>query len=211
MSVTTFLSEFIGKAKFEDLPSEVVMKAKDLILDTIGCAFGGYLTAADYPLIEFVKALRGRRDSTIIGKGCKAPCSLAAGVNAQLANLLDFDETYRNRAHPGASIVQSALAVAEYQGASGKELINAVVLGYEIATRIGDATHPSPELMKKVWIQNWPVFGVVTAAAKLLNLNSQAIKEAFGIAGGVAPAVNVNCFCIRTFYRKVSHLPIQSF
>ncbi|MEM2703725.1 MAG: MmgE/PrpD family protein [Candidatus Bathyarchaeia archaeon] len=192
MGVTAFFSKFIAEARFEDLPFGVIEKAKDLILDTIGCAFGGYLTAADHPLIEFVKALRCRRDSTIIGEGCKAPCSLAAGVNAQLANLIDFDETYRNRAHPGSSIVQSALAVAEYQGASGKELINAVVLGYEIATRIGDATHPSSELMKKVWIQNWPVFGVVAAAAKLLDLNEEGIRQAFGIAGGIAPSVNVH-------------------
>jgi len=192
LNVTKKISEYVANAEFEDLPTAVVEKVKELILDNVGCAFGGYATGADKALIDFVKLLRGRRDSTIIGDGSKVPCCLAAGVNAQMANILDFDETYRNRAHPASSIVQSAISVAEFLEAGGKDLINAIVVGYEVATRIGDATHPSPELMKKVWLQNWPIFGVVAAVAKLLHLDEDRIKQSFGIAGGVAPTINVH-------------------
>jgi len=192
MNITEKLSEYVANAEFKDLPNAVVEKAKELILDNVGCAFGGYATGADKALIDFVKELSGRRDSTIIGDGCKVPSCLAAGVNAQMANILDFDETYRNRAHPASPIVQSAIAIAESLKANGKDLINAIVVGYEVATRIGDATHPSSELMKKVWLQNWPIFGVAAAAAKLLHLDKDKIKHSFGIAGGVAPAINVH-------------------
>lgn len=189
---TDSLAQYILSESYDKLPNEAIVKAKELILDTVGCAFGGYLTRADDFLIKYVCRLQGKSECTIIGDGAKVPCGYSAGVNSQMANILDFDETYRNRGHPGASIVFCTLAAAERQKASGKDAITALVTGYEVATRIGEATHPSPEFLRKVWIQNFLVFGCVAAAGKLLNLSKEQIKHSIAIAGATAPTLNVH-------------------
>ncbi len=188
---TQVLSEYVEQATFAVLPTDAIKCARNLILDNLGCALGGYASKAGKLLSSFGKELGGKGPSTIIGAGTRVSCGVASGVNAQLANILDFDETWKI-GHPGSSIVQTGIAVGEHLGASGKEIINAIVLGYEVSTRIGAGVWHGKGLVSKVRPMSWHVYGPAITAAKLLNLNSTKINQTIGIAGGIAPTMNIN-------------------
>lgn len=189
-SVTQRLSEYVAKITFADLPANVIDGTKRLILDDIGCAFGGYVTKAGKILTDFALEIGGRGIATIIGSGTKVSCTLASGINAQMANILDFDETWKI-GHPGSSIVQAGVAVGEHLGSNGKDVINAIVAGYEISTRIGEGVWHGRGLITNVRPLSWHVFGPAIVAAKLLNLDPQKINHTMGIAGGIAPMMNI--------------------
>ena len=133
---------------YDDLPDEVIDRAKMSILDSLGCAIGGSTLEPAGIILSFLTELKGKPESTLIPKGPKVPTIHAAYANSYLANLMDFDDT--GRGHPGACIIPPALAVAERIGASGRELINAVTLAYEVHARIADAITPSTQRDKQV-------------------------------------------------------------
>lgn len=190
-SPTRLLSEFIAAARYEDIPDSLREEVKLYILDSLGCAIGGSRLKPARILIRFFDGLGGSPESTVHGTGKRMPCIHAAYVNSYLANLLDADDTLIGKAgggHPGAMVVQPALAVAEKIGASGKETIQAIVLGYEIALRIMNAMAPTADRRLQVWGQaTFLIFGALTASCKLLGLNADQVVSAFGLAGFSAP------------------------
>ena len=192
---TETLADFATKVSFDDLPHEVCHATKRLILDTVGCAIGGYSTDIGKIVIDLKRELGGKPESTILVTGDKTSCTSAAFVNAELANALDADETFRWMSHHANCVVLPALAVAERVSASGRELITSVAVGFEVATRIGLAlrsmytiegaegkVHFSP-----VAGLSWAIFGSVIAAGKLLKLDKTKMAHGMGIAGYTAP------------------------
>jgi 2-methylcitrate dehydratase PrpD len=194
MSVTHELAKYIAKARYEDFPQEVIDKARLLILDTLGCALGGFSTVLGEIVVDAIKELGGNPHATIVGDGGKVNCVEASYVNAILADALDFEDTVGHLGHPAATIIPPALAVGEYVKASGRDMITAVVLGYEVSIRIGVAKRPSwlgvypPVGAKKVaTIYTWQSFGAGTAAGKLLGLDEDKMASAFGYTGSSTP------------------------
>lgn len=181
--ITRTLVKFIEATTFDDLPQKVVHKAKMCILDSLGCALSGSKTVIGEKLVNLTSYLGGKRQSTIFGTKEMTSCDLAAFVNSELVNALDFDDTLVG--HPGATIIPPAIAVGEITGCTGKELITAIVLGYECDTRIGSAL--ITEEPRKCLGMPWQVFGAVTSAGKILNLNEDDMNMAMGIAGSAAP------------------------
>jgi len=173
------LAAYAHDAQFEEFPPEVVKRAKFLILDNVGCALGGTQIDVGRKFLRVGAHWQGNPESTVIGTGDKISCMSAAYVNTQVANALDFDDTYDlyPPGHPGNSLVQSAIAVGEAEGASGKELLTAVILGYEVGLRIGRGEGGFD------W-QNSSYFGSVTrgviaVAGRLRKLNLDELKGAF--------------------------------
>ena len=103
--VTRVLADYVAGATFEQLPKEVVDSTRRLILDDIGCALGGFTMSGG-------KILIGEREATIIGEGKKVSCILSAGVNAQLAGVLDFNENWKV-GHVGSAIAEAGISVGE--------------------------------------------------------------------------------------------------
>lgn len=191
--VTKELVEYAVGTRYEDYPEEVIEKAKLFILDNIGCALGGSKSVIGRCLTEPFKRMGGSPEATLIGWGTKVPCIHAAFINGSNANALDFDDTYMfvGIGHPGASNIPAALAIAEWRKASGKDIINAVLTGYDVGNRIGLAIQPTQERLSKVWgVGTWQVFNAVVAAGKVLNLNRDQMLHAFGVAGTTAPVPN---------------------
>ena len=187
-SPTKILSEFVARMTYDDLPSEIKEQARLYILDSIGCSIGGSVVAPGKIIINAFQGINGSPESTILPTGKKVPCIHASYVNSYLANILDFDDTFTAVGHPGSSIIPSALAVAEMVETTGKELINAVVLGYESAIRIGLGIEPSPERFKKVWgMGSHHIFGAAAAASRLMQMSADQVAMAFGMAGYSAP------------------------
>lgn len=189
MTYTKKLAQYVFNTKYEDIPASVIEKVKMCILDFLGCAIGALNTDEGKAVIEFVEEMKGVCESSVIGRQEKVPCTNAVFANSTLSNMLDFDDTFAGASHPGNTIMPAALAIAERNKASGKDLITSIVVGYEVATRIGLATRLSKEKVQRLfpgW--SWQTIGAVAAACKILNLNVEQIENAFGLAGTCAPA-----------------------
>lgn len=198
--ITEILGQYVARSSYRHLPTDIVEIGKTLILDSIGCMFGGTLLKPSKIVNRVMGEVDGPLDSTIVPVGKKVPTANAAYINAYLANSLDFDDTvFINSTtvggHLGSVIIPSALSVAEKIDASGKELINAVVLGYEIAIRIGYGIAPTKTRAKTVsGMATWEIFGATTAAAKLLKLDPVRIADTYSLAAVNAPVSSTNKF-----------------
>lgn len=191
LGVTQTLVDYAVGLRYEDIPTDVVEKAKACLLDSLGCGFGGYRTELGRIVIDQVKEMGGARQATLLGDGGQVPCAQAAFTNAALVNALDYDETFVSAGHLGSTLIPAAIAVGEHLRVSGAELIEAIVAAYEVNIRIGTAIQPSPERFRQVWfVGTHQTFGAVTAAGKLLGLDNLQMADAFGIAGVTSPLPN---------------------
>jgi 2-methylcitrate dehydratase PrpD len=189
--VTKDLATYAVETQFEDYPQEVVERVKILILDSIGCMFGGCQTNLGEGILTPIKSMGGAQEATIIGGGVRVPTIQAAFVNGTTANALDYDDTLLGIGHPGASVIPAALAIGEWKNASGKDVLNAILIGYDVGDRIGLAIQPTYERLQNVWgVGTWQTFGAVAAAAKLLDLGLKQTLNAYGVAGATAPLPN---------------------
>lgn len=195
MRVTPKLAEYISGVKFDALPKNVVEKAKQCVLDSIGCSLAGAKTRQGAAFLGVANlASRGAGSCTVIGGNFQTSPMEAAFCNAMTANALEIDDTYDHPgsilfSHPGATAIPPALAVAELVGCSGKQMIEAVVVSYEIGLRVGVAVQPTfKRAMEEVWgCATFQTLGAAAAAAKALNLNYEQTLSALGIAGATAP------------------------
>ncbi|MEO0277979.1 MAG: MmgE/PrpD family protein [candidate division WOR-3 bacterium] len=186
MSVIAEIASSIYKTSFDDLEDEIVFRAKERIIDVVGCIVGG----ADAPGCSNLRALLeewgGKEESTILVFGKKVPAAHAAFMNAVMARSYDFEPTgpyVEGKSLPGhisGTTVPVAISVAEKCGLSGRELITALVLGDDIASRL---LHASKFNIDSGWDSTGIVnaFGAAAIASKLMKLNEEGIVNAFGI------------------------------
>ena len=184
--ITKQLATFVADLTFEDLPPEITERAKRLILDVTGNIIRARNDAESTPsLISAVEKL-GLADGkcSVMGDGRSYAPPAAALINGTLAHSLDFDDTHAaGSIHSSAPIVPAALAAAQMSDASGKELIAAVVAGYEIQIRLSLALDPTAHYDRGFHpTATCGVFGAAAAAGKLLGMDADGIQNAFGIA-----------------------------
>lgn len=186
MGITDQLAEFVADLAYEDLPEEVTARAKRLILDVTGIVIRARHDAESTPsLISAVERLGlAKGDCSVLGDTRHYAPTAAALINGTLAHSLDFDDTHAEASlHSSAPIAPAALAAAEMSGASGKDLIAAVVAGYEVQIRLALALNPSEHYDRGFHpTATTGVFGAAAAAAKLLGLDAAGVRSAFGIA-----------------------------
>ncbi len=189
--VTQNLAKFAAEVTFDDIPGDVVHQTKRVIFDTIGCTLGGYSSEKAHIARKFVKALGGNTEATIIGNGEKTSLTNAAFVNANMGNALDIDDTIL-MTHPAVPTVMGALPVAEKKRVSGRDLITAVAVGYDIAIRIGGASESWLKIesgkIKTLPVHgySWHTFGAAVAAAKILGVDAKEMVHVLGLAGTFA-------------------------
>ncbi len=190
--VTKSLADFIAGVAFNDIPSEVVHQVKRVIFDSIGCALGGHSSEKGYISRKVAKALGGNPEATIIGSGEKNSVANAAFTNANLGNAIDIDDTIL-MTHPAVPVVMGALPLAERGKVSGKDLITAVAVGYDVAIRIGGASESWLTIERgkirtlPVHGYSWHTFGSAVAAAKILGLDGGKMGHVLGLGGTYAP------------------------
>lgn len=186
MNTTRELAEFSAGLPFASLPPELVERARFLMLDCVGNAVRARYESESTPsLLAAIHAmgLAPGNAHVIADPAGYSPLG-AVLANATLAHSLDFDDTHAEAiVHPGAAIIPAALAAAEMNGGSGRELVAAIVAGYEVALRLALALpagahyargfHPSATC---------GVFGAAAAAARMLALSQETTASAFGIA-----------------------------
>ena len=183
--ISSTYSDFIVNNRFDDLKPEVIQQAKKLILDLIGVSLAGY-RMMEFPrlLVDYMTSLGGTPEATIFQTKKKFPAINAVLANAACAHAIDMDDGHRFGAlHPGTVIIPAALAATELSGASPKDLIAGVVVGYEVMIRIGMAIVPS-SLSRGFHITGITgPYGAAAAAGKILGLSRDEIVGAFGLAG----------------------------
>jgi len=187
MSHTKDLVHFIVDHKKEGLSEDVIEQAKLLVLDTIGCGIGGYCTNLGKQVASMARKYRMPGESTLIGDGTKVGVEFACWANSSFANILDMDDVFAGTAHQGNCLIPVALGIGETQKSSGAEVLHAIVLGFEVGSRIGLHAWPSPNKARTYFPSTWQVFNAVTAAGKLLGLDEEELHHAFGLAGTVPP------------------------
>ena len=185
---TKDVANFIASTSFNQLSSGVIAKAKVAIRDSLGVSLAAHNDRAVEAVRKVAIAMGGREESTLMGIGTKVPCNMAAWVNAVMGSTLDMDDGIfgpeGHRCHPGAMVVPSSLALAERQNSTGKSLIEAVVVGYEVAIRNGAMMAEGKGGIQAGIGGN---YGAAAAAAKLLGLTPEKIVNALGIAEAHRP------------------------
>jgi 2-methylcitrate dehydratase PrpD len=180
------LSELVAKTSYEDFSEEAVTAVKDVTLDTIGAMIAGNRLAEN---LEFAKLASERsypKTATMFGLDLKAEPMMANLVNATSGVALEMDEGNRfGGGHPGIHVLPGAIAVAEEMGASGQQVIESILLGYEISSRIGGATRPRPHVHSH---GHWGTFGTAAAVAKLWDFDAESIRAVINLASSMSPA-----------------------
>jgi 2-methylcitrate dehydratase PrpD len=190
VSAARALARFVVGLSLDDVPPEVVSTASLLFLDTLGNALAAVPEDFGRAALRAAERLGGPPESTLIGSTARASAANAVLANGTLAHGLDFDDTREDAiVHTGSVAVTTALAVGEAVGASGREVLEALIAAVEVMCRVGlavpgrfHARHFHPTALAGG-------FAAAAAAAKLRGLTEDQLVHAFGIGGSQAAGI----------------------
>ena len=185
---TVRLAEYAAALRYQDLPTEVVQRARECIIDTVAAIICGSALPWSRIVAEYARRTGPGGKSNILGAGGPAIQAPAAALaNGALAHAFELDSLTRPGAgaHPGATVLPPALAIAQERGADGRALIAAFVGGNEVMIRIGRATGHTNEARGFHAPGTTGPFGGAVAAGHLLRLDAAAMTNALGIAGSL--------------------------
>jgi 2-methylcitrate dehydratase PrpD len=186
MGITQDLAAFTAAIRLDRLPPDVTARARLLVLDLAGNMIRARHDAESTPpLLAAARALGlAAGNSAVFGDTARYTPAGAAFLNGVLAHSLDFDDTHAEASlHPGAPVIPAALAAGEMAGASGADVLAAIIAGYEVTCRIALALpagdhyqcgyHPTATC---------GAFGAAAAAARVFRLDAAGVADALGIA-----------------------------
>jgi 2-methylcitrate dehydratase PrpD len=185
---TVRLAEYAAELRYEDMPAAVVHQAKECIIDTVAAAICGAALPWSRIIIDYAERTGPGGSSHILGRGSSVQAPAAALANGALAHAFELDSLTRPGAgaHPGATVLPPALAIAQEKGLGGRALIAAFVAGNEVMIRIGRATGHTNEARGFHAPGTTGPFGAAVAAGHLLGLDADAMANALGVAGSLA-------------------------
>ena len=187
---TQILSEYIKNIKYEDLPAEVVERTKIITAQVIGVSLAAENMAETQKAIALAKACNtgAQGEATAWVDGGKLSLENACMLNGALADMLDWEDCSCT-GHPSCGVVPVAWGVAESLKCSGKDLITAIVAGYEVYQRIAMAVQPSlDERTRRGWgLTSWQLFGSLVPAVKLMGHDALQINKALSMCTTCVP------------------------
>ncbi|AGW94016.1 MmgE/PrpD family protein [Cupriavidus sp. DF5525] len=181
--VTRILGRFVATHPSQGWSEAVEHEAHRTFMNWLGCAVGAARHEAADAALAAVAMLQPSAQATVLGRGEKVDMASAALVNGITSHTFDFDDTHlKTIIHPAGPVASAALALAEHTGASGRAVADAVVLGIEVACRVGNAMYPDH------YDRGWHItgstgmLGAAAACARLLGLDEERAAMALGIA-----------------------------
>ncbi len=189
MEETKQLAQKCHDLTFSMLPEDVVDRTQYLLLDYIGVAARGALNESSAPVHSLFEKIGTHRDGAIvIGTELRLNPPYAAIANGTAAHSIELDDVVNAASlHPGVVVMTTALAAAHLSPCSGKEMIEAIVAGYEAMVKLGIAMNPTAHYAQGFHpTGTCGTFGAAITAAKILKLNVLQTKRALGIAGSQA-------------------------
>src|SRR5687767_8006393 len=207
-AATRELAEFVTRLSYDALPTEVSERVKALTLDLVGIALRARNEAESTPPMVSAAGRLGLAGGacTVIGDAAGYTPPGAAMLNGTLAHSLDFDDTHApGSLHPSAPIVPAAFAAAEMTGAGGRDLIAAIVAGYEVQIRLSLALDPAAHYDRGFHpTATCGAFGAAAAAGRILGLDRDGYANAFGIV--LSMSAGSMQFLVNGAWTKRSHV-----
>ncbi len=188
MTAAQRLGQMCADLSWERLPADVGRRAAELTLDHLGVAIRGSTEPSTGPVRAVVSGYLATNGSSAVGVPSRLVPAVAALLNGTAAHAVELDDVTRESSlHPGVTVIPAALAVAEQRDAPGRAFLEAVVAGYEVAIRVGNALNPASAYERGFHPTGVAgAFGAAAAAARLMDLDGAGIARALGVAGTMA-------------------------
>lgn len=182
------LAEFCTTFCWQDLPADVRTRAQELTLDLVGVAVRGSAEPSSGPVADLARSFRQDDGASVIGAGFCTSAPWAALANGTAAHAIEMDDVTRESSlHPGVAVIPAALAVAEQQQARPTVFLEAIVAGYEVTMRVGNALNPASAYARGFHPTGVAgAFGAAMAAGCALGLDAAQLTRSLGIAGSMA-------------------------
>lgn len=168
--------------KFEDIPEESIWEAKRFLLDSVGCALAAVKNEDIEAMYRFTEKLGGIPEASVIGREYKTNASNAALINCLLTRAMDYNDIYweEDPSHP-SDLIGAALASGEVNHKNGKEILEAIIINYELMLRWCHAAHPG---VREIGWHHASLVQFVSpvVAGKLYNLDLDQMVAAVGIS-----------------------------
>ncbi len=182
-AVTRILADFVATHPSRGWTEAVDHEAHRTFYNWLGCAIGAAQHEAADAAVAASRMLDSSPQATVLGRSEKLDMASAALVNGITSHTFDFDDTHlKTIIHPAGPVASAVLALAEQQGLSGRAVIDALVLGIDVACRVGNTMYPDH------YDRGWHItgstgmLGSAAACARLLRLDAQQTAMALGIA-----------------------------
>ncbi|HEX6436007.1 MAG TPA: MmgE/PrpD family protein [Candidatus Binatia bacterium] len=201
MGLTQEVANYVFKASYKDMPTEVIPLARGFILDGLGVALAGSTDECSRIVQAHVREFGGREECAVLGTAFSAPAAKAALANGVAGHAMDYDDTqlptskeavYGLLTHPTTPVLAAILAVGEKQKISGAEFLLAYILGVEIECRIADSINPRHYQSGFHSTATIGGLGAVMAVGKILRLKENILIQALGICASMASGLREN-------------------
>ena len=185
-SLSQAIGAFVAATAFEEIPPDVVLRAKVSLAHNLAMAIAG--RAREQVGQAAAKRFWAEpREASLLHDGTRVSVAAAALANAALMHARSQDDTHPgSTSHPGGAVMPAALAIAELQGASGRAFLAAVILGYEALFRVGRDHHEAITARGFRAAGVLGGFGAAAACARLLGLSGEETAHALGLAAHLA-------------------------
>ena len=183
MLETQTLASYVVTSRIESVPDDVRHEARRAIVNYVGCALGGSVDTAVDRAIQALGPYSGKPTASILGRSERMDPLHASLMNGISSHVYDFDDTTpKNYIHPTSPVASALFAYASANKVSGRDFMEAFILGFEAESRIGNAVYPAHYDVGWHITGTAGVFGAAAAIGKLLNLQGQEMIWAIGLA-----------------------------
>ncbi len=188
---TERIARFVAETTLDAVPPAVVDTAKTAFMDGLSVALAGSQDDAGTLAARVAREEGAREEASVLGHGFRTSAQQAAFANGVAAHALDYDHSFSAGGQPTAPVIPAALAMAEALGASGRELLEAYIVGFEVTAKISQSLYDTTQY---AWHapSTMGVLGATAACAKLLALPLDKTRMALGIAVSMAGGVEAN-------------------
>jgi 2-methylcitrate dehydratase PrpD len=195
-AATKCLARYIANTRFENLSPDLLWEAKRRTADVLAIGLSGSTTTSGRGMRAFAREVSPSGRATLWGSGETASAEIAALANATMAFHLELDDVHRtSHTHPGISVIPAALAVCEEKKLTAKEFLTAVVVGYDVISRVGMAVSPSI-YVDRVFLAPGTLapLGAAAAVANLYRLGENETAKLLGAAAFLSPLALFEAF-----------------
>ncbi|MPZ61690.1 MAG: MmgE/PrpD family protein [Propionibacteriales bacterium] len=190
------LASFAARCRDDGVPDDIRTSVRQRVVDILGICVAAQELETSGAAVDHALDSAGVEQSHVIGRGRRVPAAPAAFANGVLAHSLDYDDTHLPSVlHPSASVVPAGLAVAEMQGADGRDVVAAIAAGLEICVRLGMAGYDE-EAGNSLFFEHGQhatsicgVVGSAATAALLMGLDAERVAHAMAISASFASGI----------------------
>jgi 2-methylcitrate dehydratase PrpD len=190
MGITEIIGRYVSELRYDQLPPKAVEAAKTAFIDCLGVALAGSREKSATLCAEIARREAAVGEASVIGHGFKSSAIQAAFVNGTSAHALDFDHSLY-LGQPTSAVIPALMSLGESRGASGRDLLQAYVAGFEVTAKIARSI---PEKGRGGWHSAGTLgtLGASLSSAKLLRLDADQVRMALGIATSMASGIVCN-------------------